>query len=160
VTNIKQQVKSELAETRKGLMALCKDVTPEEFVWEPRPGMKSVKAQLQECGVMEKLHTHLLRTGEKLNWETAIDWGGDDAEAILSDLAAIRDETNSYIDRCSDDAWTTPVPIPEEWQQWWGMEKAPEALVRWVDRHEYYHYGQIVYNRWMLGHNPYDNTGV
>lgn len=28
-------------------------------------------------------------------------------------------------------------------------------MVRWVARHEYYHLGQLIYNRWLLGYNPY-----
>jgi uncharacterized damage-inducible protein DinB len=153
--NHREQIKTELAETRKGLVELCQDISDEDFVWEPRPGMKSVKAQLEECGIMDKLHAHLVTTGEMLDWKTAITWSGENVEAYLKDLAAIRKETNQVIDNISDDAWFSPIAIPEEWKQWWGKEKAPESLIRWILRHEYYHVGQIVTNRWLLGHNPY-----
>lgn len=31
-------------------------------------------------------------------------------------------------------------------------------MLDWIGMHEYYHLGQLVYNRWMLGYNPYDGT--
>lgn len=155
--NLKEQIKKELTETRKGLVDLCKDISDEDFVWEPRPGMKSVKAQLEECGIMDKLHGNMAATGEMLDWK-AMTWSGDNAESYLKDLEVIREETLKGIDSISDEAWLTPIPMPEEWHQWWGKEVAPESLIRWILRHEYYHVGQIVTNRWLLGHNPYESA--
>jgi len=156
--NLRKQLQTELADTREALKGYCKDIVTEEFVWEPRPGMKSVKAQLEEVGIMEKIHTHLLNTGDVLKWQAAITWSGEDVDSIFNDLDNIRKETNAYLESCSDEDFFTIRPMPEQLQAWWGKEFAPEKMIRWILRHEYYHVGQITYNRWMLGHNPYDEA--
>lgn len=156
--NLKQQIKSEMDETRKELIKLCKGIKPEEFVWEPRPGMKSVKAQLEEIGIMEVMHTRFLATGNMPDWKKDIVWNGDDADSFFKDLAGFRKETEDFMQSCSDEDFLSMRPIPEPWQQWWGKEAGVEAMIRWIERHEYYHVGQITYNRWMLGYNPYDEA--
>ncbi len=156
--NLRKQLQSELAGTREALLGYCKGISAEEFVWEPRPGMKSVKAQLEEVGIMEKIHTRMLNTGDVLNWQTAVTWSGEDVDSIFSDMANIRKETNDFLESCSDEEFFTVKPMPEALQAWWGKEYAPEAMIRWILRHEYYHVGQITYNRWMLGHDPYDEA--
>lgn len=152
----KEQVRAELEEIRNELMATAEGIKPEEFTWEPRPGMKSAKALLQEIGIMEKLHTLFLTKNELANWQDAVQWSGEDLAAILNDLRTIRAETLAFFESCSEEDFTTPRPIPESWQSWWGTEASPEAMLRWIARHEYYHLGQLVYNRWLLGYNPYE----
>ena len=153
----KEQLQREMVETRKELVSTVKGCTPEEFVWVPRPGMKSVHALLEEVGLMEKLHTMLLAQNKLGSWGSAVRWSGKTVDKVLKDLTTIRKETLAFLKRCSDKDFQTPRAIPQPWQQWWGKEATPEALVRWMGRHEYYHLGQIIYNRWMIGHNPYQS---
>ncbi len=82
-------------------------------------------------------------------------WSGDDLNSILKDLEDIRRETLRYLDSLSDDDLHKPVEMPESWHQYTGPRLEPEEMIRWIARHEYYHLGQLIYNRWLLGYNPY-----
>jgi uncharacterized damage-inducible protein DinB len=155
----KEQIRAELDGIRQELLETAKDIRPEEFAWEPRPGMKSAKGLLQEIGVMERLHTLFLTKNELADWESAVSWSGEGVEDILGDLQKIRQETLTFLAGCSEEDFASPRAIPEPWQQWWGTEASPEAMLRWIARHEYYHLGQLIYNRWLLGYNPYE-TGA
>lgn len=152
----KEQIQTELDEIRQELLDTAKGIKPEEFTWEPRPGMKSAKALLQEIGAMEKIHTVFLAQNTIISWENAVPWSGESLQAVVSDLQTIRQETLTFLRLCSDRDFESPRPIPEPWQQWWGKEASPEMMLRWVARHEYYHLGQLIYNRWLLGYNPYN----
>jgi len=152
----KEQTQAELEGIRSELIETAQGIKPEEFAWEPRPGMKSAKALLQEIGVMERLHTLFLTKNELADWQSAVQWSGEGVADVLDDLQAIRAETLEFLNGCSEEDFTSPRAIPEPWQQWWGKEASPEAMLRWIARHEYYHLGQLIYNRWLLGYNPYE----
>ena len=152
----KESVQVGLEEIRKELLETAEPIKSEEFAWEPRPGMKSAKALLQEVGAMEKMHTAFLAQGKSLDWNDAVKWSGESVQAILSDLKKIREETLVFLKKCSDKDFEGPRAIPEPWQQWWGAEASPEAMLGWIRQHENYHLGQLIYNRWILGYNPYE----
>lgn len=154
----KDRTAETLHQIRGELLTTVEGTAPAEFVWEPRPGMKSMKALLQEIGTMERLHTLFLAEGAEGDWETVVQWHGDGLDDTLADLKAIRAETDGFLASCSMADFETPRAIPEPWQKWWGPEATPEAMLNWITMHEYYHLGQLVYNRWMLGHNPYEQT--
>lgn len=148
----------ELEDVRKELLEVVNKLKPEEFDWRPRPDMKSPKALLQEIGTMEKISMTVVAGGPKLEWEKAVSWSGDDAKAILKDLEKIRKETVRYL-KTADEKLLKPLQLPKAWQQYFGGPTvAPEELVRWVARHEYYHLGQLVTYRWLLGYNPYKES--
>jgi hypothetical protein len=150
-----EHLKNGLKSVRDELVKEAQGIKPEEFIWEPRPGMKSAKALLQEIGTMEKMHTVFLVQGKTLDWKDAVHWSGETLPAILGDLQKIREETLAFLKKCSDKDFEAPRSIPEPWQQWWGAEASSEAMLGWVKQHEYYHLGQLIYNRWLLGYNPY-----
>lgn len=152
---LKERLLKELKEIREELVETARQIKPEEFDWRPRPDMKSAKALLQEIGTMEKICVNVLAGGPKLEWEKAVNWSGDDLKAILKDLESIRKETLRYLDSLSDEDLHKPVEMPESWHQYTGPRWEPEEMLRWVARHEYYHLGQLIYNRWLLGYNPY-----
>jgi uncharacterized damage-inducible protein DinB len=145
-----------LEEIRKELLQTAESIKPEEFVWEPRPGMKSAKALLQEIGIEEKINTAFLAQGQILGWRDAVRWSGETLPAILRDLQKIREETLAFLKKCCDKDFEAPRPIPAPFDQWFGAEASPEPILGWVRQHEYYHLGQLIYNRWMLGYNPYE----
>ena len=146
----------DFGEIRTELTAEVAKLKPEEFNWAPRPDMKSFKALLQEIGSMEKLSINWVAKQEMLDWETAVAWSGDTAEAIMNDLEAVRAETLAYLEGCTEEKLQTPIPVPDAWRQYIPFEAIePEELVRWPARHEYYHLGQIITYRWTLGDNPY-----
>jgi uncharacterized damage-inducible protein DinB len=151
----KTRLLKELKEIRDELFETARSIKPEEFEWHPRPGMKSAKALLQEIGATEKICLSVLAGGPKLEWEKAVRWSGDDLNSILKDLESIRQETLRYLDSLSDDDLHKPVAMPESWHQYTGPRLEPEEMLRWIARHEYYHLGQLIYNRWLLGYNPY-----
>src|SRR5205823_4012264 len=131
---------------------------PEEFDWSPKPEleMKTCKGLLQEIGTMEQLCIGWLVDQQMADWATAVSWSGDTAESTIKDLDAIRAKTLGYLNGCTEEQLETPVPLPESWYQYFpDTVIEPEELLRWVCRHEYYHLGQLITYRWILGDNPY-----
>jgi uncharacterized damage-inducible protein DinB len=151
----KERLTSEMGDIRKELTEEVKKLKPEEFGWAPRPDMKSCKALLQEIGTMEKICVHWIAKQNKLDWDKAVQWSGNDSQATLTDLEKLRAETLQYLSDCTEEKLQTPVPVPQEWQQYMGKTVEPEEMLRWVARHEYYHLGQLITYRWILGDNPY-----
>jgi len=156
MTSRKDRIVEMLEHIRSELLKTLDGTTPEEFLWEPRPGMKSAKALLREIGTMEKMHTLFLVEGTEGNWEDVVPWRGDGLDDTIADLKAVRAETLDFLKYCSTEDFEASRAIPEPWQQWWGPEATPEAMLNWIMMHEYYHLGQLVYNRWLLGNSPYD----
>jgi uncharacterized damage-inducible protein DinB len=155
MAKLSQRLLFELEDVRKELLEVVKKLKPEEFDWHPRPDMKSPKDLLQEIGTMEKICMTVVAGGPKLEWDKAVSWSGDDVKAILKDLDKIRKETVRYL-KSADKKLAEPMPLPKGWQQYFGAPAIePEELVRWVARHEYYHLGQLITYRWLLGYNPY-----
>jgi len=77
-------------------------------------------------------------------------------QSALQVLERVRAQTLSYLNDCSEERIETPVPLLEAWHGYFGGPTVePEEIIRWVARHEYYHLGQIIIYRWMLGDNPY-----
>lgn len=152
----KERMLTFLDEVRQELLKTAEPITAEEFTWEPRPGMKSAKALLEEIGTMERMHTVFLTQNEVVGWQEAVRWSGQTLSSTLDDLKEIREETLRFFQGCSDEEFEAPRPIPEPWQKWWGQEASPEAMLSWIMCHEYYHLGQLIYNRWLLGYNPYE----
>src|SRR6185369_8440441 len=153
----------DLNEVRKELEIEVTKLKSEEFEYSPSPeqGMKSCKALLHEIGSMEKICMTWTIRQEMLGWETAVAWSRADAASTLKDLAAIRAETLAYLKDATEDKLQTPIPVPEEWRQYFaGDTIEPEEMIRWVTRHEYYHLGQLIVYRWILGDNPYKQAAA
>lgn len=109
---------------------------------------------------MEKICMTWTTHQEMLGWETAVAWSGNTAESTLKDLAAIRAETLAYLNASTEETLETPIPVPSEWREYFsGDTIEPEEMIRWVIRHEYYHLGQLITYRWILGDNPYKPSG-
>ncbi len=156
MATLSQRLLRELQEVREELVSVASRLKPEEFDWHPRPDMKSPKELLQEIGTMEKICMTVVARGPKLDWDRAVSWSGNDVKAFLKDLEAIRAETVRHLQSARDEELHKPVPLPENWHQYFGGPTVePEEIVRWVARHEYYHLGQLITYRWLLGYNPY-----
>nr|CAA9266267.1 hypothetical protein AVDCRST_MAG63-2749 [uncultured Armatimonadetes bacterium] len=141
-----QRLRHDLDEIRAELVQAVNELTPGGFDWAPRPDMRSCKQLLQEVGAMEALSRRWVTHRELPDWEaTSQALGGEDAPSTLSALEGVRSETLEYLDRCTEEQLETPIPIPEEWRQYFEgtSEIEPEELLRWVARHEYYHVGQL-----------------
>ncbi|OGF57652.1 MAG: hypothetical protein A2Z21_02760 [Candidatus Fraserbacteria bacterium RBG_16_55_9] len=150
-----QRLLKELKEIREELIGIVAQLKPEEFDWHPRPDMKSAKDLLKEIGAMEKICVNVAAGGPKLEWERAISWSGTDQDSMLKDLESVRAETNRFLQSATEERLQKPISLPEAWHQYFGPTVEAEELVRWVARHEYYHVGQLITYRWLLGYNPY-----
>jgi uncharacterized damage-inducible protein DinB len=151
----------ELKGIRTELAQEVERLKPEEFDWAPRPDMKTFAALLREIGAMEKLCVHWLTHQTVLDWKEAADalvWKNGEPDSAVEALERVREETRSYLNRCSEEQLETPVSLPEAWHVYWGPTVEPEEMIRWVGRHEYYHLGQIISYRWILGDNPYKRS--
>lgn len=151
------RIRKELSVIRDELVKEAGKVLPEEFDWRPRPdmGARTAKGLLQEIGTMEKICMTWFIEGAMLPWESAVTWSGEDLPAVLGDLDTIRQTTWQFLESCSDADLDPSRAVPGPWHQYWGPTIALEEAFRWIARHEYYHLGQLIYNRWLLGHNPY-----
>lgn len=151
----------DLAEIRKELVAEVSKLTTADLDSSPNPdnGMKSYRAMLQEIGIMEQLCIGWLISGEMAEWESAVQWSGDDLPSLLGDLERIRATTNQFLHAVTEEDLQTARPLPEEWHQYMGPQVEPEELVRWVSRHEYYHLGQIIIYLWTSGDTSFSNHG-
>lgn len=152
----------ELNEIRVELTREVQRFQPEEIDWAPRPGMKSCRALLTEIGTMEKVCVHLISHGEELDWketEAAIAWAGSEPAAAIRSLDQVRAGTLAYLKECTEERLQTPVPLPQSWYQYFDNATIePEEMLRWVARHEYYHLGQLITYRWLLGDDPYKRS--
>jgi len=150
----RERIIADFNRIREELEETLKDCKPEEFDWKPRPDMKSVKEMLRECGIAEKVLVTLVRDGEMPPWEGAVSWSGEDLESTIRDLETIRQETLQFLEDCSDDDLDRMHTLRA------GRELEGEDILRSIARHEYYHLGQIIYNRWLLGYNPYQQSSA
>ena len=150
-----ERLRWELSDIRSELTTEIGRIRPEEMDWAPGEGMKSFRSLLQEIGAMEAVCRHYLTHGDMLVWEAvwnAAGWAGNEGAAAQEVLAGIRAETLAYLDRASEAQLQTPVPLPESWHGYFSAPAVePEEMVRWIARHEYYHLGQIITYRWILG---------
>jgi uncharacterized damage-inducible protein DinB len=153
----------ELTVIRAELAEEVQRLTPEELDWAPRPDMKSFKALLLEIGWMEKFYTSWLLRQEVIDWDqTAVSLVRDPA-AVFEALMQVREETLSYLRACTEEQLQTPVQLPAECPpgegpEYWEPPVEPAEVIRWIARHEYYHLGQIITYRWLLGDNPYQRS--
>lgn len=149
-----------LNQIREELVERLRSMDQGEFEWVPRPGMKSAKDQIREVVHMEIVCIGHAKTGETPDWETAVEWTGDDVESHIAVLEKVRGETLEYLQDLSDEDLDKHVELPEKWKPWWETDSiAIEEFARWVARHEYYHIGQITTHLWTLGKNPYETAG-
>lgn len=146
----KERIADDFKRIRDQLNESLQGITPEELTWKPRPDMKSVKDMLRECGEVEKIFVGFFRDGTQLDFGKAVQWSGEDFASTMADLEKIRQETIQTLSKASD------ADLEKMLKAKTGREWVGEEIFRTVARHEYYHLGQIVYNRWMLGHNPYN----
>jgi uncharacterized damage-inducible protein DinB len=74
-----------LKEIREELLETVSSIKPEEFNWEPRPGMKSAKALLAEIAAGEIwLNSFLTDPAQKVTWNNAFKQvKADDLDTIL-----------------------------------------------------------------------------
>ena len=149
------RLRKDLDDVRNELLETLTSLTPDEFNWVPREGveMKSFKQILQEIGTMEKLTLHMAQHGEELDWGTiqqSLD--KNDLASLLEELMAIRAQTLSFLEVCTEEQLQTPIPLSPEWQGYLHAPVIePEELIRWIVRHEYYHVGQLVIYGWQRG---------
>jgi len=157
----RERLIQELDGIRKELSGEVQRLKPEEFDWAPGPDMKSFRALLQEIGTMEKVCVGWFIHRAVLDWkdaENSLGLNGSEPGAAIDALGRVRGETHSYLNACTEEQLQTPVSLPEEWHVYWGPTIEPEEVIRWVARHEYYHLGQLITYRWILGDNPYKRS--
>jgi uncharacterized damage-inducible protein DinB len=143
-----------LREIREELMDTVKNITEEEFTWVPKPGMKSAKALLIEIAAGELWLDHFLTNPEPISWKSAFELvKGNTLESLSLELESIRKKTIQLFSQY------TEAELFEEkaWPNDPDKTMSPEETMRYLIQHEYYHLGQLIYNRWMLGYNPFQS---
>lgn len=155
-SSFKEFLLRKLSEVRKELVETASKIKLEEYDWHPRPDMKSEKDLLVEiCG--EELWMNNLMKGKLISWDEAADKiEGEDLQSILNELDNVRKETIEFISNKTDDEPFSPIEgLSKDVKDYWGGEMIHAEFLEFTLRHEYYHLGQLIYNRWLLGYNPY-----
>src|ERR1051326_9155585 len=129
----KDRLLYDLNEVRKELSEEVAKLKPEEFNYAPEESMKSCKALLQEIGSMEKICLASISRQQMLEWDSAVSWSGDNADAIMADLTSIRGETLTYLNSSTEESLQAGVLVPDAWKQYMPFEAIePEEMLRWV----------------------------
>jgi len=144
-----------LKEIREELLDTVRNCTEDEFIWVPKPGMKSAKALLIEIAAGELWLDHFLTNpDEPLSWKAAFDLvKGNILPDLLNELAAIRQKTIVLFQQFTEKELFEEKTWPNDSTKTF----SPEETMRYLIQHEYYHLGQLIYNRWMLGYNPFQS---
>jgi len=142
-----------LKEIRDELIDITASISPEEFNWEPRPGMKSAQKLLTEIAAGEIWLNNFLENPEKkLSWDDAFKQvKSDNLEIIMKELSILREKTIQLFKSIPEEDLLKEYELSGYPDQ----KFSPEEAMRYMIQHEYYHLGQLIYNRWMLGYNPY-----
>ena len=143
-----------LKEIREELIDTVQNMSEEELNWVPREGMKSAKALLIEIAAGEIwLDYFLTNPGQSLLWKDAFNMvKGNDLLSLLAELEALRRNTINIFTKYSEKELLEEKTWPNDPEKTY----SPEETMRYLIQHEYYHLGQLIYNRWIQGHNPYE----
>jgi uncharacterized damage-inducible protein DinB len=143
-----------LKEIRDELTETVSSMKPEEFTWEPRPGMKSAKSLLSEIAAGEIwLIDFLTNPKQKLTWDNAFKQvKADSLSEIMIELGILREKTIQLFKNIPEEDLLKEYDLASHPSQ----KFSPEEAMRYTIQHEYYHLGQLIYNRWLLGYNPYE----
>jgi len=155
-SSFKEFLLRELNEVRKELIETASKIKSEEYNWYPRPDMKSAKDLLIEI-CSEEVWMNSLMKGKLIKWDEAeAKIKGEDLQSILNELDNVRKETIEFMSSKTDEELFNPIEgLPQNVKDYWGGEMIPAEFLNFTLRHEYYHLGQLIYNRWLLGYNPY-----
>ena len=147
-----------LREIREELLETTKSITSEEYTWEPKPGMKSAKALLTEIAAGEIwLNSFLTDPTQKVTWDDAFKQvKADDLPTIIMELDTLREKTIQQFKNLPEEDLLKEFEIAGQPDQ----KFSPEEAMRYTIQHEYYHLGQLIYNRWILGYNPYSEKKI
>jgi len=147
-----------LQEIREELIDTVKNMSEKELNWIPKEGMKSVKSLLIEIAAGEIwLDYFLTNPGEKLSWKEAFKLvKGNDLPGLLSELTSLRKKTIALFSQYTEKELFEEKQWPNDPEKTF----SPEETMRYLIQHEYYHLGQIIYNRWIQGHNPYESDSL
>lgn len=141
-----ERIRVDLDETRKELIEVASELTPEVLSRPPAPGVRTPRELLQEIGTMEELSRSWVARQQMPDWGEV--WNRLDADtpdALMAKLASVRAETLTYLSDCTETQLQTPIPLPDDWRQFFENRThiEPEELLRWIGKHEYYHLGQL-----------------
>ncbi len=162
-TQLVKIVMSDLTDVRSQLLEVAMKLTPEELKWFPRQDMKSALAILREIIEVEDCLCKFLEGTAAL--ESDIRFERDDLDSTISELSRVRTNSIKLLQNYTDEEllksrsnpgdsdFKRSLPAP------WTILASEKfiALQVWnaMVRHEYYHVGQLISYRWILGHNPY-----
>lgn len=130
--------------------------TDADLPWRPAPSAKSVAEQILEIVDKDRETVRWLQTGvwpddepPSFNVETAT------LDDMRSAMQRIRQNTLSYIDSLSETELEQLHPSPDGWLEALGLTECPRSeILRNIAAHEWYHVGQLVTYRCLLGDEP------
>lgn len=146
-------IREELDGVRKQLLEVAEKLGEDEFTWQPYPGMKTARDLLREIGTVEVVIVRALE-GERVAFADAVRWQGEDLTSTLAQLREIREGTLQALARFPEGELLAERAHP------FRPDETLYPVQAWnlLARHEYYHVGQLVTYRWLLGHNPYEEA--
>ena len=127
-----------------------------EFSWSPRSGMRTVGGQILEFADKDRETVIWMKTGEWPDDEPpSFDIEATNLTQARSLLEEIRASTLEYLDSMTLAELELPVHSPERWHEALRLTECPRSeVLRNIAAHDWYHTGQLVTYRWMLGDDP------
>jgi uncharacterized damage-inducible protein DinB len=155
--NLHGLLKARFTSVRQDLEDTLGRFTDADLSWSPRGGMRTVGGQILEIADKDREVVVWLKTGV---WPDDEPPSFDVTNTTLSQardaLASIRETTLTYIDSMTEEELEMPVRPPAVWWEALRLAECPRSKVfRNIAAHEWYHTGQLVIYRWMLGDDPY-----
>ena len=149
-------LKARFSWVRQDLDATLSRFGDTDLSWSPRDGMRTVGGQLLEIADKDREVVIWMKTGVWPDDEPpSFDLETTNLDQARTALADIRQTTLVYIDSMTEAELEMPIRPPEVWWETMRLPECPRSeVLRNIAAHEWYHTGQLVIYRWMLGDDP------
>lgn len=125
----------------------------DDFFWSPGTGIKTVAEQILEIADKDRESVLWIQTGKWPDDEPpSFDLATSSLSTARSRLAEIRTTTLAFLDCLTEAQLESPMLCPEGWLESLGLPECPVSeVLRNIAAHEWYHAGQLVTYRLLLG---------
>ena len=155
MSDLHHLLKARFKAVRQDLDQVLSRFTDEEFGWGPGHGMHTVGGLVLEIADKDREAVIWMKTGVWPDDEPpSFDLERTNLEEARAKLEAIRQTTLAYIDSMTEAELESPVQCPEGWWEALRLTACPRSeVLRNIASHEWYHTGQLVIYRGLLGDN-------
>lgn len=149
-------LKARLSIVRKQFDRVLDRFSEDDLTWRPAPTAKTVAEQILEIVDKDRESIRWLQTGTWPDDEPpSFEVESTTLDEMREAMRRIRQDTLTYIDSLSESELEALHPSPEGWLEALGLPQCPRSeIIRNIAAHEWYHVGQLVTYRCLLGDDP------